>query len=72
MFEALNPADLAKWTAYELENSIHIDCHAVRDEAARRSDLAAKKIAKLRKQLAAAERESSDAFRIYNLAVRAN
>lgn len=72
MFEALNPADIAKWTAYELENSIHIDRFAVRDEAFRRSEAAAKKITKLKKQLAAAEREFRDAERVFNAADRAN
>lgn len=72
MFEGLNPADLAKYSFYELDQVIHIDWHAVRDEAIRRADKASKKIARLRKQLADAETELRRAGDTYNTALRSN
>lgn len=65
---ALNPSDLKTYSAREVASLADLDKWAVRDEGIRRMELAEKKLAKLRKQLAAAEAEMADAHRIINAA----
>lgn len=66
--ENLNAADLQKMAAREVANLADLDVYAVRAEGFRRQTAAEKKIAKLQKQLAAAQREMSDAGIIINAA----
>jgi hypothetical protein len=65
---ALNAADLKNYSANEVASLADLDKWAVRDEGIRRQELAEKKLAKLRKQIAAAELEMADAHRIINAA----
>ena len=58
---ALNPSDLKTYSAREVAGLADLDKWAVRDEGIRRMELAEKKLAKLRKQLAAAEAELNEA-----------
>ena len=67
---ALNPTDLAKMPAHEVCGVADLDFYAVRDEGFRRQTAAEKKIAKLRAQLAKAEKEMADAHAIINAALR--
>lgn len=57
----LNPEDLKKYSASEVAGLADIDRWSVRDEGIRRMELAEKKIARLRKQIAAAESELNEA-----------
>lgn len=59
--DSLNASDLQKMTATEVANLADIDVYAVRSEGFRRQTAAEKKIAKLQKQLAAAQREMAEA-----------
>lgn len=68
--ENLNPADLAKMTAFEVANLADLDYYAVRDEGFRRQALAEKKLAKLQKQMAAAQKEMAEAGRIIEAAFK--
>jgi hypothetical protein len=67
--EMLNPADLQKWTAYEVANCADLDLYAVRAEGERRQDAAAKKLAKLQRQIAKAQAEMAEAHRIIEAAL---
>ena len=67
----LNAADLKNYSANEVASLADLDKWAVRDEGIRRQDLAEKKLAKLRKQIAAVEFEMADAHRIINAATKA-
>ena len=64
----LNAADLAKYTAAEVASLADVDFYAVRDEGFRRQTAAEKKLAKLQKQLAAAQREMAEAAAIIEAA----
>jgi hypothetical protein len=64
----LNATDLQTYTAAQVASLADVDFHAVRDEGFRRQTAAEKKIAKLRKQLAAAEREVAEAAMIIEAA----
>lgn len=64
----LNATDLQKMTAAEVAGLADLDFYAVRDEGFRRQAAAEAKLAKLRKQLAAAEREMSEAGSIITAA----
>ena len=64
----LNPTDLAKYTATEVANLADVDFYAVRNEGFRRQSAAEKKIAKLQKQIAAAQREMAEAALIIEAA----
>lgn len=66
----LNASDLAKMTAYEVASLADVDFYSVRNEGFRRQNAAEKKIAKLRKQLAAAEAEMTEAGAIIEAAFR--
>jgi len=65
----LNAADLQKMTASEVASLADLDFYAVRDEGFRRQALAEAKLAKLRKQIANAEREMAEAGVIINAAL---
>jgi hypothetical protein len=65
---ALNSADLKNYSANEVASLADLDKWAVRDEGFRRQELAEKKLAKLRKQLAGAELEMADAHFIIKAA----
>lgn len=65
---SLNAADLQKMTAREVANLADLDFYAVRDEGFRRQAAAEKKLAKLRKQMEAAQREMAEAGQIINAA----
>ena len=58
---SLNAADLQTYSASQVSSLADLDHYSVRDEGFRRQDAASKKLAKLRKQIAAAEREMADA-----------
>lgn len=66
----LNPADLAKMTAFEVADLADLDHHAVRDEGFRRQAIAEKKLAKLQKQMEAASKEMAEAGRIIQAAIK--
>jgi|GEM_PF-2390649 hypothetical protein len=70
MTDSLNPADLATYTAKQVASLVDVDVFAVRDEGFRRQTAAEKKIAKLRKQLEAAQREMAEAHLIIEAAFR--
>lgn len=72
----LNATDLATYTAQQVIDLINSDweliCsnwHAISDEGFRRRSAAEKKIVRLRKQLADAEREIQDSVAIINAAI---
>ena len=65
----LNAADLQKMTAVEVAGLSDLDFYSVRDEGFRRQAMAEAKLAKLRKQIANAEREMSEAGLIINAAL---
>jgi len=65
----LNPADLKNMTASEVAGLADLDFYAVRDEGFRRQAAAEAKIAKLRKQIAFAEREMNEAAAIITAAL---
>jgi chaperonin cofactor prefoldin len=65
----MNPEDLKKYTALEVANLVDLDWHAVRDEGARRQDLAQKKIDRLNKQLERARQEMAEAQMIITTAL---
>jgi hypothetical protein len=67
--DTLNAADLQKMTAAEVAGLADLDFYAVRDEGFRRQELAEKKIAKLKKQLAAAQAEMESAGKIITAAL---
>ena len=67
----LDPESVKTWTNYEVESSAHIDRWTVRNEGFRRAAIAEKKIAKLKKQLAAAMAEHESAGRIIHAAENA-
>jgi hypothetical protein len=64
----INPADLRTYTAHEVASLADLDWQAVRDEGARRQDIAEKRIARLSKQLADAQKEMAEAHLIINAA----
>lgn len=66
----LNANDLQKMTANEVANLADIDVYAVREEGFRRQTAAEKKIARLQKQLAAAQREMAEAGVIITSALK--
>lgn len=66
----LSPDDLKTYTAQQVASLANIDYFSVRDEGFRRQTAAEKKIAKLTKQLAAAQRELADSAMIINAAFR--
>jgi hypothetical protein len=66
--QMLNASDLAKYTAAQVANLADVDFYAVRDEGFRRQTAAEKKIARLQKQLAAAQRELAESHEIINAA----
>lgn len=65
---ALTASDLKTYSAREVASLADLDKWAVRDEGFRRQELAEKKLAKLRKQIAAAELEMAEAHIIINAA----
>jgi hypothetical protein len=65
----LNAADLQKMTASEVASLADLDFYAVRDEGFRRQAAAEAKLAKIRKQLANAEREMAEAGAIITAAL---
>jgi len=67
----LNATDLQTYSASQVASLADLDHYSVRDEGFRRQTAAEKKIAKLRKQLAAAEREMAEAGLIINAAFAA-
>jgi len=68
---SLNATDLQTYSAAQVASLADLDHYSVRDEGFRRQAAAEKKLAKLRKQLAAAEREMADAGLIINAAFAA-
>ena len=65
---ALTASDLKTYSAREVASLADLDKWAVRDEGFRRQELAEKKLAKLRKQIAATELEMIEAHLIINAA----
>ena len=53
-------ADIKTYTAQQVASLVDTDLHAVREQGHRRQDVAGKKMERLRKQLAAAQREMDD------------
>ena len=53
----LNATDLQAYTAFQVASLVDVDVYAVRAEGQRRQDAAAKKLARLAKQIEAAKRE---------------
>lgn len=66
----LNSDDLKKMSAYEVANLADVDYFAVRKEGERRQSAAEKKIERIKKQLAAAQREMEESHKIINAALR--
>ena len=64
----LNAKDLQTYTAHQVVSLVDVDVYAVRAEGHRRQDAAGKKMDRLRKQLAAAQREMMDGEVILNAA----
>lgn len=58
---ALDPTELKTYSAAEVANLADMDKYAVRDEGHRRQEIAEKKLAKLRKQIEAAQKELAEA-----------
>ena len=56
----MSAADIKTYTAQQVASLVDIDLHVVREEGHRRRDVAGKKMERLRKQLAAAQREMDD------------
>ena len=67
----LNADDLKTYTAQQVASLADVDFHSVRDEGFRRQSAAEKKLGKLRKQIAAAERELEESATIINAAFAA-
>lgn len=65
----LNPADLAAYTAQQVANLVDVDAYAVRDEGFRRQEAAMKKISRLKKQMAKAQKELAESGRIIEAAL---
>ena len=65
---SLNPEELKTYSAAEVANLADMDKYAVRDEGHRRQEIAEKKLAKLRKQIEAAQKEMADAQAIITAA----
>ena len=57
---SLKQSDLQTYTAREVASLVDVDKWAVRDEGERRQTTAEKKIARLKKQLAAAQQELAE------------
>lgn len=66
--DKLNATDLQTYTAAQVANLADVDFYAVRNEGFRRQTAAEKKLAKLRKQIEAAEREMKEAGMIIEAA----
>jgi len=62
----LNATDLKTYTAQQVASLVDVDLYAVRAEGHRRQDVAGKKLDRLRKQIAAAQREIADGELILN------
>ncbi len=65
---ALNPVELAKYSAQEVASLADVDIHAVRDEGFRRHAVAVKKLASLQRQMAKVQAELAAAEMIVNAA----
>lgn len=70
MTDSLNPADLATYTAEQVASLADVDVYEVRQEGFRRQTAAEKKIARLKKQLAQAQKELAESGIIIEAAFR--
>jgi hypothetical protein len=65
----LSATDLQTYSAAQVASLVDVDFYAVRDEGFRRQSAAEKKLARLQKQIAAAQREMIEAEMIINAAL---